>query len=161
MRAEDQAADVDVSTNDADTGPSVRPDLGRLLLRAHRDFGERATAKLRARNVTDVGLAHTALLANLDRLGTSVTLLAERTAMTKQAMSELALDLERGGHVVRAPDPADRRVTTVTITDRGRHTLRAAMDVKREVEAEYAAIVGQQRLEALQETLAMIIETHG
>lgn len=81
--------------------------------------------------------------------------------MIKQAMSELALDLERGGHVVRAPDPADRRVTTVTITGRERHTVRVVMEAKGEVEAEYAAIVGQPRLTALHETLMMLIGALG
>ncbi len=120
MRDEDQASAV--------RGGGMPSDLGRLLLRAHRDFGARALAQLRARGVADLGLAHTALLATLDPAGggTSVTLLAERAAMTKQAIGELAIDLERGGYVTRAPDPADRRATIVTITAAGRRALRAA-----------------------------------
>ena len=161
MRAEEPSARGDAPAADATTGTDWRPDLGRLLLRAHRDFGERAMAKLRARGVSDLGLAHTALLATVDPQGTSITALAERTGMTKQAMSELALDLERSGYIVRAADPADRRVTTVRITDEGRRALGVAMAAKGEVESEYAAILGRRRLALLQETLAMLTDPPG
>ncbi len=156
MRDEDQAVGARRENMAAEGG--ARPDLGRLLLRAHRDFGARALANLRARGIADLGLAHTALLVNLDPEGTSVTLLAEQAAMTKQAMGELALDLEQGGYVARAPDPSDRRVTIVTITAAGRHALRAALEAKREVEAEYAAAIGARRLAALQEALALLVD---
>lgn len=152
MRDEDQASAV--------RGGGMPSDLGRLLLRAHRDFGARALAQLRARGVADLGLAHTALLATLDPAGggTSVTLLAERAAMTKQAIGELAIDLERGGYVTRAPDPADRRATIVTITAAGRRALRAALEAKRAVEADYAAAIGARRLAALHEALVLLVD---
>ena len=42
-----------------------------------------------------------------DDTGTTVSLLAERARMTKQAMAELVRHLEAHGYVRRVPDPTD------------------------------------------------------
>ena len=132
--------------------------IGRLFLRAHRAYSERAVEQLYARGHTGLTLAHTALLANLDTGGTRVTTLARRAGMTKQSMGQLALDLERRGYIARAPDPDDGRATLVTFTERGWQFLRDAYDLKREAEAEYAAILGAARMEQLRDALATLLD---
>lgn len=131
--------------------------IGRLLLDAHRSFSGRAVAKLRARGHAGLGLAHMALLPHLDLDGTRVTTLAERAGMTKQGMGQLVSDLAGLGYVARASDPADRRATLVTFTEAGWRFLRDAHEIKREMEAEYAALLGPERLEALRTTLAVLL----
>ena len=49
--------------------------------------------------------------------------LAERTGVTRATMTGLVDTLERDGLVRRAPDTADRRMTTVEITPRGEMRL--------------------------------------
>jgi DNA-binding MarR family transcriptional regulator len=131
--------------------------IGRLFLRAHRDFSERSIEKLRARGHTGLTLAHTALLVHLDIDGTRITTLADRAGVTKQAMGHLVQDLEQKGYIARTSDPSDRRATLITFTDSGWQFLRDAYVIKREIEAEYRAILGDARFEALGETLTRLL----
>lgn len=131
--------------------------VGRLLLRASRAFNARATEKLRERGYEGLALAHIALLPHLDVDGTRVTTLAERAGMTKQGMGQLVLDLERRGYVERAPDPADGRALLVRFTEAGCRLLGDAVSVTREIEAQYAAVLGEQQLVALREALVALV----
>lgn len=130
--------------------------IGRLFLRAHRDFSLRAIEKLRERGHAGLGLAHTGLLAQLDTAGTRLTTLAERLGVSKQAVGSLVGDLESRGYIARAVDPLDRRATLVTFTEAGWGFLHDAYWVKREIEAEYVALLGERgmaQLRSLLETL--------
>jgi DNA-binding MarR family transcriptional regulator len=133
--------------------------IGRLLLRAQRAFSVRAHDKLRARGHVGLSLAHTNLIANLDLDGTRITALAERIGVSKQAAGHLALDLEQRGYVERTVDPADRRASVVTFTDAGWRFLRDAHQVKREIETEYRAILGEQGMQDLRSLLSLLIES--
>src|SRR4051794_10862566 len=131
--------------------------VGRLLLQAHRAFSAGAVDKLRARGYAGLGLAHIALLPHLDEDGTRVTVLAERAGMTKQGMGQLVSDLERQGFLERMADPDDGRAQLVRFTPAGDELLSDAVAVTRELEAEYAAILGEARLIALRESLRDLV----
>lgn len=131
--------------------------IGRLLLRAHRSFSERALRKLRQRGHTRLSLAHTTLLPHLDVNGTQATVLAERAGMTKQAAGRLIADLEREGYVQRRPDPHDQRASTIAFTDAGQQFLRDAYQVKKEIEAEYTALLGETRMQQLRGILQELL----
>jgi DNA-binding MarR family transcriptional regulator len=133
--------------------PSRERHIGRLLLRAHRSFSARAAEKLRDRGHDDVALAHIALLPHLDEGGTRATTLAERAGMTKQGMGQLVRDLEAHGYLERRPDPTDGRAALVCFTATGRRLLEDAVDVTRELDEEYAALLGEQRFNAFREAL--------
>jgi DNA-binding MarR family transcriptional regulator len=132
--------------------------IGRLFLRAHRDFSERALDKLSARGHAGLGLAHTTLLPHLELDGTRITTLAERAGITKQAVGQLVADLEQRGYVERTVDPTDRRATLVSFTEDGRRFLRDAEQIKHEIEAEYAAMLGAERLDALRDALVALLD---
>ena len=132
--------------------------IGRLLLRAQRAFSVRAGEKLRARGHDGLSLAHTNLIANLDLGGTRITTLSERIGISKQAVGHLVLDLEQRGYIARAVDASDRRATIVTFTDAGWRFLQDAHQVKREIEAEYRAILGEPGMQALRSALTSLIE---
>ncbi|WP_433361354.1 MarR family winged helix-turn-helix transcriptional regulator [Actinoplanes sp. CA-142083] len=99
---------------------------------------------------------HSAVFEYLDDTGTTVSLLAERAQMTKQAMAELVAHLETHGYVVRVPDPADRRAKLVQPTDRGREVVRIAQALVPEMESWIGEIVGAARARALREDLEAI-----
>ena len=132
--------------------------IGRLFLRASRAFAALAAKKLERRGHEGLGTTHTALLPHLDLEGTRVTALAGRAGMTKQAVGQVVRDLERRGYVERRPDPADSRATLVSFTDAGLRFLRDAGDVKREIEEDYGAILGGERLRLLYSTLNELVE---
>src|SRR4029077_20544525 len=131
--------------------------IGRLLLRAHRSFSESAFRKLRERGHDGLGIAHTALLAHLDLEGTQATVLAERAGITKQAMGQLVADLVKKGYVQRLADPGDRRATKIMFTEAGWQFLRDAYFVKKEIEADYTALVGEERMEQLRSILRTLL----
>src|SRR5579871_1903970 len=131
--------------------------IGRLLQGAARACSLHANEKLRLRGHHGLSLAHTTLLAYLDLEGTRITVLAERAGMTKQSMGQLVAELEQHGYVARKDDPTDRRATSVIFTEAGWKFLLDAWAIKREIEAEYAALLGAERLEELRASLSLLI----
>jgi DNA-binding MarR family transcriptional regulator len=130
-----------------------RENIGRLLLRAQRDFDAELNARLRERGYPDVRLAHSALFAHIDSEGTRSSELAGRAGMTKQGMGQLVGDLEKKGYVERVKDPADRRAKLVRLTKKGRHHVRNAREIISEMEEAYARRLGDGRFETLRTIL--------
>jgi DNA-binding MarR family transcriptional regulator len=127
--------------------------IGRLLLRAQRDFGAELNARLRERGYPDVRLAHSALFAHIDPQGTRSSELAERAGMTKQGMGQLVADLEKKGYVERVEDPADRRAKLVRLTKKGWRHVRDAREIISEIEEAYARRLGYGCFETLRAIL--------
>jgi len=131
--------------------------VGRLCLRLFRAFNSRAVEMLRVRGHEGITLAHTTLLINLDTKGTRIIDLASRAGISKQAMGRLVHDLEQTGYVRGSVDPLDRRATMVTFTDRGRQFLQDAVQIQRQIEEEYAAIIGGEHLGTLREWMRLLL----
>lgn len=131
-----------------------RPDNVAVLLReVFVALNDRAVARLAERGHAVVRPAHSAVFQYLDDTGTTVSTLAERAQVTKQAMAELVGHLEMHGYVVRQPDPADRRAKLVLPTARGREVVAIAQALVPEVDALIAAWLGTRRAEALRADL--------
>ena len=104
----------------------------------------------------DLRPAHAAVFQYLDDTGTTVSILAQRAHMTKQAMAELVVHLEQHGYVTRTPDPADRRAKLVLPTERGLRVLTAAQALVPEIERRVAGAIGEDRLRQLRADLDAI-----
>lgn len=104
----------------------------------------------------DVRAAHGAVFQYLDDTGTTVSTLAERAQITKQAMAELVHHLEARGYLVREPDPHDRRAKLVLPTERGREVVAIAQDLVPQLEDRIVATLGAARVEALRADLDTI-----
>jgi DNA-binding MarR family transcriptional regulator len=115
-----------------------------------------ALARLAERGHGEVRPAHSAVFQYLDETGTTVSALAERAQMTKQAMAELVRHLETHGYLVRVPDPADRRAKLVLPTDRGREVVAIAQELVPELEERIAGVLGADRVAALRADLETI-----
>jgi len=133
--------------------------IGRLLLRANRAFSEQALRKLRQRGHTRLSMTHTTLLPHVDVNGTQATVLAEKAGITKQAAGRIIADLEREGYVQRLPDPADQRAAIIVFTDAGRQFLVDAYHVKKEIEAGYTALLGEERMQQFREMLEDLLRS--
>lgn len=125
---------------------------------AARAFNNHALQRLHTRGHQHLSMAHTGLLPYLDVEGTRATVLAERAGMTKQAVGQLIVDLERHGYVERQPDPHDRRATLIRFTRLGWQYLLDAQEVKGEIEAAYAAVLGNENLAMLRAALTALVE---
>ncbi len=133
-----------------------KQNIGRLLLRAARDFAARASTQMCTLGYPGLQMGHAALLANLDLEGTRVGVLAERAGMTKQAMGQLVKELEDNGYLKRRPDPTDRRATIATPTKAGLQLLVDVQEVVEEIEGEYAHVLGGRNLQLLRSSLARL-----
>ncbi|HYI60073.1 MAG TPA: MarR family transcriptional regulator [Microlunatus sp.] len=105
---------------------------------------------------TDIRPAHAAVFQFLDDTGTTVSTLAARAQITKQAMAELVAHLEQLGYVIRVPDPSDRRAKLVLPTDRGLEVFGLAQRMVPEIHRRVAQLLGDQRLASLRQDLRTI-----
>jgi len=129
--------------------PSRALTLTMLMREAFVALNGLVLARLAERGHPEVRAAHSAVFQYVDDTGTTVSLLAERAQMTKQAMAELVHHLEAHGYVSRVPDPADRRAKLVLATERGREVLAIARALVPEIEERVGAIVGAERVPSL------------
>ena len=116
-----------------------QPDTGWLLARVSHALASAVAAGLR-----DLGLSlrgYVVLLAALEQ-PLPQQALAGATGLDKTTMVVTVDELTAAGLVERRPDPADRRVRLVTVTDAGRATLHRARSVVRSTEDELLADLG-------------------
>ncbi len=116
--------------------------MARLMNLAVQRQQERVIALMVSAGYTKMRLAHVNLTRNLDLEGNTITELALRAAMTKQAMGELVDQCEKIRIVERTADPKDRRVWIVKFTDRGLDWLNELKKAVDRVEAEMVGVVG-------------------
>jgi DNA-binding MarR family transcriptional regulator len=116
-------------------------------------------ARLAERGHDVVRPAHGAVFQYLDDTGTTVSVLAERAQMTKQAMAELVQHLESHGYLTRVPDPEDRRAKLVLPTERGHEVIAIAQGLVPELEGQVTKLLGVDRTRALRKDLETIRRT--
>src|SRR5215813_3707500 len=131
--------------------------LYRLVLRVSEAEMRETLSRLRQRGYQDVTGTDTALLANLDTADTTISALARRCGVTRQAASQQLALLAPRAYVSREPDPADSRAILVRRTAKGHALMRDALEIVAEIEAEYAGILGAGRLAALKELLTDLV----
>jgi len=127
-----------------------------LLLFAYQDSARALIATLHKRGHARIRPKHGAVFANLDKLGTRASVLAERAGMGRAAMGELIDDLERMGYVRRALDPADRRAKLIVATESALTVTRIVHEFNRDMEASYRRKLGNGPYESLRASLQAI-----
>ncbi len=78
--------------------------------------------------------------------------------LRERGHTRLTLALEKRGYIERRVDPLDRRATLVLFTSMGWQFLRDAYEIKREIEAEYQVLLGEEELQQLRATLKRLLE---
>jgi DNA-binding MarR family transcriptional regulator len=132
--------------------------LLRLLLRITRVMTVETVARMRARGVSEMQPSFPWLLGNLDTEGTRIGALARRMGTSRQAVSQLSKEIEAAGLVERIPDPTDRRGVIIRFTPHGRKVLGRAVEIMTGMEADYAAVIGEQGLVRLKRTLNKLLD---
>lgn len=146
-----------MSTRRPITAGRERPtNLAVLMREAFVALNDVVIARLTERGHAEVRSAHGAVFQYLDDTGTTVSALAERARMTKQAMAELVRHLETHGYVTRIPDPDDRRAKLVTPTARGHEVIAIAQELVPELEGRVSTVLGADRMQSLRHDLEAI-----
>lgn len=133
--------------------------LGSLLGAAGQRLAAELDAALREAGFADLRAAHAPVFMAVDPDGSRVTDLADRAAMSKQAVGELIRHLAARGYVVVGADPADGRAKRVALTEHGWAAVELGQRVIAEYDAWLAAAVGADQVARLRETLHRIIAT--
>lgn len=96
--------------------------------------------------------------AQISEEGIRLTDLAARAQITKQSAGALVDQLEAQGYVERVPDPRDSRARLVRLSQRGQEVQRIARVEERRIRREWAEHLGPERMEALEDALALLRE---
>jgi len=131
----------------ADTG------LARMLLEAFRTMDDEIEAALQDRGVPDLRPSQARAMLLIERAGTRLSDLADRAAITKQAMMQVVDGLVSEGLVRRVPDPSDARAKIVKLTAKGLRQRAEARRALASVETRARRRLGNRRYDALKATL--------
>jgi DNA-binding MarR family transcriptional regulator len=101
---------------------------------------------------TDLTQAHLNVLVYPPPDGVRPIELAERCFMTKQAMNYLLGELEARGYVERRPEKG-RRAVLIYLTRRGWRFFETQWAAMKQLEDEWAAVIGKKRFEECLDTL--------
>ena len=139
--------------------PPTAPErlIGALLRIAFQATVERVRRQLAAAGYTDLSPAHFTVFQHLPPGGARVTSLAARSHMTKQSMSALVEHLLQRGYLERRPDPTDKRASVVDLTPRGAALVQVARGAIEELEREWGAQLGEERIAHLKDTLRDLV----
>lgn len=111
---------------------------------------------------SDLGItpAQSRLLRTLAHFGSPPRMadLAERLEVVPRAVTTLVDGLEASGMVRRAPDPSNRRVIRIEITDEGRAALSTLRGARRAAAEEILAPLAEEQRHALGTLLNTLIE---
>lgn len=135
-----------------------RDHVGVALWRAATAWKERLHSEMVRRGHAWYGDARSVIAIHLDPRGLAQSELVARTGLTKQAVQQLLDSLEAEGIIARVPSEQDRRSKRVVYTAKGEASVRDATAVKREIEAEYRARLGDRKFESLHKMLAELLE---
>lgn len=117
-----------------------RFDLRVLALMAHNELLALGLSNLAARG--KLGASHIQITRHLPRSGCSLTELASRAGITKQAMGKLVDQCTAWDLVARIPDPRDARSVRILFTATGAQWLTAYWQAVLQAQEEFALAVG-------------------
>lgn len=89
--------------------------------------------------------------------GVTITELAERVGMTKQAIGQFVTELAKRGYVVTGNDPVDRRVRLVSRTPLGNSALQRLSKVLDGLERDWGKRIGEKRYQEFRRVLGQIV----
>ena len=129
----------------------------RLLGVALDQFSTEHFQRVAAAGYPDIRPGHGCVFGGIDpKNGSRLTDLADRAMMTKQTVGQVVSDLEKRGYVERAPDPEDGRAKIIRLTIKGREVYLTGWRLNDELETEWAARFGEDRVAALREALELV-----
>jgi DNA-binding MarR family transcriptional regulator len=133
-----------------------------LLSLAFRALTDELHLQLARLGFDDVRPTHGYIFQLLSFGAANVNEVAAHLGVTKQAASQLIDYLEQHHYLTRQPDPGDKRGKLVVLTARGWECIRQTERIFSELEAQWTARLGTERMEALRADLRkLVLEANG
>jgi DNA-binding MarR family transcriptional regulator len=138
--------------------PQSRPgyELPLLLAAAFRAIVDELHVKLAARGHPDARPLHGFALQAIGPTGTTISELARRLGVSKQAAAKTAAALEQVGYVRRLADESDARVVRLERTASGEEMLALSAAIFNEIHHRWQRTVGRARMRDLEDALNRI-----
>jgi DNA-binding MarR family transcriptional regulator len=143
----------------ADSQPE-RTDFAVLVVAATHYVARRLDAAVAAAGIEGMRTPYGFVIRALHDSPLTLTALAERLRVTKQAAIKVVDEMETRGFLTRHPDPDDRRVKLLRLTDKGRTVRRAALSASHGIERELRRELGDPDVDALRTALESLLERH-
>jgi DNA-binding MarR family transcriptional regulator len=134
--------------------------IGALLHVPAQAIHRRLISELNAAGFAELRLPHMAVLQYPGPDGVRPGTLAERAAMSKQAMNQLLRSLEDLGYLTRSKAPDEGRARIIRFTKRGRAAYAKIHDILRDIELEWSAELGPREFAQLKELLVRVWQRH-
>jgi len=134
-------------------------ELPLLLFAGFRTLIDRLHAELAEHGHPDVRPAYGFAMQAIGVDGTTASELGRRLGVSKQAAGKTADRLEALGYAERADDPADARRKVIRLTARGVDSLVLSARIFDRLHAEWAGVIGEERLREMQTDLRRMAPT--
>lgn len=131
-------------------------ELPLLLLMGFRTLIDELHARLAAVGHPDARPMYGFVCQAVGPEGASAVQVGQRLGISKQAAGKLIMTLERAGYVTREPDAHDARRKLVRLSARGRDFLARSAEIFDELQADWADLLGWERLGALEDDLRRV-----
>ncbi|WP_133799971.1 MarR family winged helix-turn-helix transcriptional regulator [Kribbella caucasensis] len=136
-------------------------ELPLLLAGAFRQLIDELHRRLAEQGHPDLRPAYGFALQAIGPDGATMSEIGRRLGVSKQAATKTVGKLAELGYVDRAPDSADARAVHVTITPRGRDSLRRSAEIFESLRREWVRELGADRVRALEDDLATMTDLAG
>ena len=127
--------------------------LNDLMRAIDREVTRQAALAVERSGIRGLTPAHGRLMAELEPSGTRPSQLAARLGVTKAAVGQLLVKLEKKGLIVRVRDPDDGRAVIVRPTEKAKTAYRTARTALVAIEKEWRARLGDANAIALERSL--------
>jgi DNA-binding MarR family transcriptional regulator len=130
--------------------------IGALLRVPAQAIHRRIIKELNAAGFEELRVPHMAVLQFPGPDGVRPGTLAERAAMSKQAMNQLLRSLENLGYIIRSDAPDEGRARIIHFTKRGRAAYSKVHHILRDIEREWRVELGPKNFAQLKELLSRV-----
>jgi DNA-binding MarR family transcriptional regulator len=142
-------------------GERSDPDLAILVVASARAIADRMGAAVAAAGYPQMRPRFGFVIRALGGDGLTLTELADRLGVTKQAAIKVVDEMEALGFVERRADPADRRAKPIALTERGLGVRAAALHASERIEADLRRGVGGADVDAMRRAMLGLVGPDG
>jgi DNA-binding MarR family transcriptional regulator len=136
------------------------PDLAILIVGAARVVADRLGAAVARAGVEDMRTPFGFVIRVLAERDRTLTDLADLLGVSKQSAIKIVDEMEAREFLTRHPDPEDRRVKLLRLTDKGRKVRQTALAASHSIERELRRRLGDPDVDALRAALETLLARH-
>ncbi|HEC19793.1 MAG TPA: MarR family transcriptional regulator [Gammaproteobacteria bacterium] len=127
--------------------------IAKLLLDAFNWFDMSLLASMKEQNFGDISHPQSMLMAHLTDSGIRISELAKCLRISRQAAQKRVVELEKLGFVYTDTDPTNLSAKIVTLTPKGRDSIKAALEIFAALEGELSKRIGVNEFKCMKKAL--------